>query len=315
MSMLTRTTALLVAATALPLGAVELETRVVDGLDRGYASYSSSQLEASHVVEKQTTQTFRDIAALEPSLRRDALRELLGSEMDDDESPEQGAFYNEAELRAPLRALVEDPKVGRAAIHLLALIGDRSDLEFVLAHAPKIIPEDDEAYEYWENRWAYSVATALVNPTSEAAWAFLEGCASGDYGDMWVDAGAIKALLLSDRAKATSILARVATRNEDRRSWIESTIASGKPPPPAALADASLEASAAALAPALDVGRPQQIGAPRFNRGGDKALVDMGFTNGSDYLVYTATYHRDTDGLWHLRGVRETLQALMAEDE
>src|SRR5688572_299106 len=38
----------------------------------GYAGYSSSQLETEFVLQRETSQTFAEIAALEPALRADA---------------------------------------------------------------------------------------------------------------------------------------------------------------------------------------------------------------------------------------------------
>ena len=43
---------------------------------------------------------------------------------------------------------------------------------------------------------------------------------------------------------------------------------------------------------------------------GDKALIDLVFLTSEDRLIYTATFHK-IDGLWRLRGVRETLQQFM----
>lgn len=277
----------------------------------GYAGYSSSQLEGEYVLRKEATQDFADIAASDPSLRAEALRELLASDREDDLPYEQDLFFNEAELRAPLRTLVADERVGRAAIQLLADVAVREDLEYVLAHAPKIVDEDGEGYAFGDNRWAYAVATSLVNPTSDAAWAFLEACASGEYFDRWVDAGAIKTLALSDPKRATAALARAATHNVDRRQWIETLIAGKNAASPAALSEANLTTAADALAPALGVGRYTGAGEPTFNRAGDKARISMSFRNERDLLVYTAIYHRAGDGRWHLRGVRETMQALL----
>jgi hypothetical protein len=61
---------------------------------------------------------------------------------------------------------------------------------------------------------------------------------------------------------------------------------------------------------ALDIGEWEGNKAPRLNETGDKALVDLTFQSGQDYLVHTATFQR-VDGVWVLRGVHETLQAFL----
>jgi hypothetical protein len=41
------------------------------------------------------------------------------------------------------------------------------------------------------------------------------------------------------------------------------------------------------------------------------ALINCEFIAGSDLLVHTATF-QNMNGIWKLRGVRETMQALLA---
>ena len=77
---------------------------------------------------------------------------------------------------------------------------------------------------------------------------------------------------------------------------------------PPALTGTDLAAVAKQAAQALRLGTWIENRAPRFNESGDKALVDLTFQSGVDYLVYTATFHR-VEGTWTLRGVHETLQA------
>jgi hypothetical protein len=279
----------------------------------GYAGYADSELKSQYVLAKEASQSFAEIAALERPMRADALRELLAA--DDSEGASTEVFVHEDALRSSLRTLVTDPKVGRVAIRLLSDIGVRSDMEFILHNHPTVISEEDEGYDYIENRWAYSVATALISPDSEAAWEFLESCASGDFDDGWVDAGAIHALSLTGGDRAASVLARVAKRNVARRDWIERLLGDLASHSPPSLANPSIEDAVQALGSALKVGRFQGASDPTLNRGQDKARVDLTYRSGRDLLVYTATYHREGDGLWHLRGVGETMQALMASDD
>ena len=65
------------------------------------------------------------------------------------------------------------------------------------------------------------------------------------------------------------------------------------------------------IAKVIGIGRWAGNRSPRFNKSGDKALIDFEYDAGADWLVYTATFHK-TDGLWRLRGVRETLQKFAA---
>jgi hypothetical protein len=72
--------------------------------------------------------------------------------------------------------------------------------------------------------------------------------------------------------------------------------------------NADLKALAEYVAKLLTIGTWKGNGSQRFNRAGDKALIDFTFQTAEDHLVYTATFHR-IDGLWTLRGANETFQA------
>lgn len=50
---------------------------------------------------------------------------------------------------------------------------------------------------------------------------------------------------------------------------------------------------------------------PYFNKNKDKALIDCEYILARDRINYTATFHKIA-GVWQLRGVRETWQALMS---
>jgi hypothetical protein len=78
---------------------------------------------------------------------------------------------------------------------------------------------------------------------------------------------------------------------------------------PAELADSDLEALAKRVAQVLKIGTWNGNRPPRFNESGDKALIDFLFHTGMDSLRYTATFHR-IDGVWVLRGTRETYQTI-----
>jgi hypothetical protein len=77
-------------------------------------------------------------------------------------------------------------------------------------------------------------------------------------------------------------------------------------PPP--LRDQDLEELGHRVAQALGSATWTGNGTPKYSKSGDKALIFLNFDAGSDDYVYTATFQR-VDGIWILRGVRETSQA------
>ena len=161
----------------------------------------------------------------------------------------------------------------------------------------------------FENRWAYYVACSLVDPQSDDDWTFLRQAAINDFEDRWVDAGAIQALKLIASPRSRQILEEAQKVNAHRADLIARAIAyiDSNPAP---LADRDLEQLAKRVAQAVLIGKWEGNKPPRFNQAGDKALVDISFRQPSDAYTYTATFHR-VDGIWKLRGVRETLQAFV----
>jgi hypothetical protein len=213
-------------------------------------------------------------------------------------------FFHEKQLRPALRALVEDSKVGRGVIGLLAFIGQPEDLRLVVEHAPK------PKRKLFEDRWAYGAVTALLEPATEQEWFFLEKCAAGQYDDLWVDAGAIQTLKLIASPKSSATLQKVIKKNPDRSRSIQAALDYIESNPHA-LADKDLAEAGKKVAKAIRIGDWQENKKPRFNKSGDKALIDCEFIAGRDLLIHTATFHK-VDGVWKLRGVRETMQALLA---
>lgn len=137
-------------------------------------------------------------------------------------------------------------------------------------------------------------------------------CALNDFDDGWVDAGAIKTLMLIGTPRSVEILKEIQEKNEFRRddaAHALKQIESG--PPPLPLASTDLVEAARKTAQAIRIGNWEGNEEPRFNERGDKALIDCEFIAGRDRLIHTATFHKMGDR-WMLRGVRETLQALMA---
>lgn len=226
------------------------------------------------------------------------LRELLAGDARGLDDP---VFLHEKQLRSALRALAREPEVTLRARWLLALIGEPEDIRYIL----RLPPPPPEPFA--PDRWRYGVAAAMVQPEDDEEWAFLQRCAWGQFFDGWVDWGAIVSLKLNGSARSREILVAARGTNSRRANTLERALAyiDTNPPP---LADADLETLARRVAEALAIGTWEGNGMPRLNREGDKALVTLKFQAGSDYLEYTATFHR-AESVWRLKGIRETLQA------
>ena len=245
------------------------------------------------------------IAKLPFASLNEQIRSLLAGEMD---SPKTSLadliFAHDAELQSPLRRTVDDPYVGRQAAEMLAYIGNPDDVRLILGD--KMIPQANPAV----NRWANCVASALLAPTTEREWSFLKTCAMDDFGDHWVDTAGIRTLRLIASPRSLQMLKDVRDINTNRTKEIDSAIAYINSHP-APLSDRNLVTAATRAAQGLDSGSWLGNEKPRYNLKGDKALVDLNFiANGSRYVVYTATFHKDAD-TWKLRGIRETKTALL----
>ncbi len=274
----------------------------------GYSGYTTTGLQPEFVLEREFGPAdVRRIATLQGQAQIDQLRELLAGDFEDSGPGLDGlVFVQEHKFRAGLRALAGDPKVGAAAGQLLAFIGVPDDVRLFLDHAP---PPKKEAFE---NRWAYGIACALLEPATEKEWTFLRSCAINDYDDLWVDAGAIRTLQLIASPRSKQVLEEVARKNQDRADSIKAAIKyieSG----PAPLSDEDIVIAGRKLAQAIKIGNWKGNQPPQYNEQNDKALVACEFIAGRDLLVHTATFHK-VDGKWRLRGVRETMQALLARD-
>lgn len=237
------------------------------------------------------------IAQLGGDRKLEGLREILATSYSRDLA--DPVFHYEGRLRPGLRILASDANVAERARELLAMIGVSEDLHLILGPPPKEDPDT-------KGRWRYLVVTALVRPDSEDEWSFLSDSACGAFDDRWVDAGAIQTLKLTASPRSEMVLEEARRKNRARRRLVEDALnyIHAKPAP---LEDANLSALAERAAKAVGVGGWQGNGAPRFNEGGDKALVDFIFDDGQDRLTYTATFHR-VEGTWIFRGARETLQ-------
>jgi hypothetical protein len=290
--------------TAVPKG----EDIWVEVSKAGFSGYSTTGLREEFVLEREFgAADVPRIANLGGQAQINELRELLGGDFENSGSGlNELVFTQEHKFRPGLRALVGDLKVGTAAGQLLAFIGVPDDVRLFLEHAPP------PKRELFEDRWAYGVVCALLEPTTKREWTFLLKCAMNDYDDSWVDAGAISTLKLIASPKSKQVLKEAGRTNKDRAASIEAAIKyieSG----PAPLSDEDIVAAGRKVAQGIKIGRWQGNKPPQYNEKKDKALVACEFIAGRDLLVHTATFHK-VDGKWRLRGVRETMQALLARE-
>ena len=241
------------------------------------------------------------IASLRGAPQAQALESLLAFPSSNFDQM-RSVFYHEAGLRPSLLALLSDPTVGDLARNLVALIGTQEDLQKMVGLGPT-------GKRAFENRWAYYVACSLVEPQSDEEWTFLRQAAINEYEDPWVDAGAIQTLKLIASRRSRQILEEAQKANSFRASLIARALAYVDSNP-APLLDRDLEQLAKRVAQAVIIGKWEGNKPPHFNIAGDKALVDISFRASEDAYIYTATFHR-VEGVWKLRGVRETLQAFL----
>src|SRR5204863_7799723 len=116
----------------------------------------------------------------------------------------------------------------------------------------------------FEDRWAYSVVCAVLEPATEKEWTFLRNCAMNDYDDLWVDAGAIRTLKLIASPKSKQVLKEVGEKNKDRADSVEAAIKYIESAP-APLLDEDVVAAAKKVAQAIKIGKWQGNKPPQFN--------------------------------------------------
>jgi len=155
-----------------------------------------------------------------------------------------------------------------------------------------------------ENRWAYCVVC------SDAEWSFLKKCAINGYDDWSVDASAINTLRLIASPRSLQVLKEVEKLNPGRKETILEAVKyiESAPPP---LSSTNVIEAGNKVAQAIKFGTWNTNREPRFNDEDDMALIDSEFSEDRDRYTYTATFQK-VAGVWKLRGVRETMQALMA---
>jgi hypothetical protein len=267
----------------------------------GYGTSLYDELSPVYVLRRKVrADSVHRIAQLDGPELETALREMLTSEV---EGPFQElAFYYEDRLRPTLRALAQEPDAAVEARSLLAFIGVPEDLRLIaqLGTLKGLNP----AFAY---RWLYGVVCSLLEPASEEEWDLLRGSALNEYKDFAVNRGAIQTLRLIASLRSREILGQVKDPPYSANSVAKAIEYIQSNPPP--LTNQNLEELASRVARSLNVETWSGNGEPRYNRAGDKALVNFNFDAGSDIYIYTSVFQR-IDGVWFLRGVRETLQGL-----
>jgi hypothetical protein len=245
------------------------------------------------------------ILKLPVDAQRRELRELLAGEMDPTGPPLNELIFAQGNAaRSGLRWLLDDPQVGPQAGELLAFIGYPEDVRLLVQYAPE--PNGEPAV----NRWTYAVASALLAPSSEREWSFLKRCAADNYGDHWIDTGAIRTLKLIASPRSLQILEDVRKLNPHRTNEVDQAISyiNSQPGP---LTGKDANSAAEKLAQALGAGTWMGNEQPRYDDQRDAALVDCNFLlGGTQFLVFTATLHEE-GAVWRVGGVRQTRQKLL----
>jgi hypothetical protein len=245
------------------------------------------------------------VAELQGKAQQKALRLLLTHPPSNDWSTlYDSVFYYEVHLRASLRTLIQDPRVGTEAVEILTRIGEPEDLRFIIQHPPP------SKHQLVSNRWAYGVACSLLDATTEEEWSFLRNSALGKYDYAWVNTGAIQTLALISSPRSQDLLEEAQRQNQPSARSVARALEYVRSAP-APLTASSPEELMARVVQTIKIGSWRGDGRLRYNEAGDKALVDVDFYSGQDVLIYTATLYR-IQGSWRLRGVREIAQYLMS---
>ncbi len=206
-------------------------------------------------------------------------------------------FYSQEQLRGSLRRLVSDRKAGTEAAYYLCLIADHNDLRAIIRRPPRARTLTDF--------WAYQVASSVMEAGEEEEWNFLWDCLMGKK-DPWASSGAIQTLKLIGSPRSLAMLEQAHEANLRWGGEVDRAIAFAKIERPP-FHGSSLGEVAGRVAHLVGAENGEM---PRYDAGGDKALVDVRLTAGRDLLIYTASFSR-VDGEWYLRGFREVMQGYL----
>lgn len=277
----------------------------------GFAGYTDTQFKPEYVLLRQVqSKDLQRVVSLKGESQRVALRDVILGERNDERIAKEldDLLLNKtSQIHDALLSLATDEHAKQQASEFIAVLALPEDMAHILPTPPTPV-----ASEAFDNRWIYSMVTGLIEPTTDSEWELLKRAASGDYDDLWVDAGAIQSLRLNASARSRSILQEIAVKNPDRKKMVDRAIvyidAGAKP-----IADADLIQAGKKAAQSIGFSGWQSNDAPRYSENHEVALIDARFIIGRDLLVYTATLHH-VGNEWRLRAIRETMQALLAMD-
>jgi hypothetical protein len=236
------------------------------------------------------------IAKLDDKARLPELRELLAGSLRDGDL-ETEIFVWERAFRTTLRELAGDPHLGVGVLCLLASIGEPADLAWVVPRLPHANKDD-----VLQDRWACEVVGGLLEPTTDAEWAFLKRCASGEFEFEAARPDAITILRLIASAKSRVILEGLHVDDDDYESMISQAIDYIKTNP-APFVDRELVRLGRRLASELKCGKWQGNTEPLYNEQRDKARIGLSFAEGIEAIKFTAVFHKVGEA-WKLRGFR-----------
>jgi hypothetical protein len=236
------------------------------------------------------------VAKLDTKSRLSELREILAGSLQDADV-ESEIFVRDRAFRATLRELADDPHMGLDVLCLLASIGVPEDLAWVVPRLPS--PKKDET---WENRWACVIVGGLLDPTTDAEWAFLKRCATGEFEYEAVQGEAITILRLIASPRSREVLEALHVDDDDVTATIAQAIEHIKTNPPP-FADRNVDKLRRRLAAELRCGKWRGNSEPLFNKERDKARIGLSFAAGTESISFTAVFHKVGE-VWKLRGFR-----------
>ena len=223
------------------------------------------------------------------------LREILAGSLQDADV-ESEIFVRDRAFRTPCENWLTTPIWGWARVPV-GLDRCTEDLAWVVPRLPS--PKKDRT---WENRWACEVVGGLLDPTTDAEWAFLKRCAIGEFEYEAVQGSAITILRLIASPKSREILEALHVEDDDAIDMIAQALEHIKSNPPP-FADRNLDKLGRRLAGELKCGKWQGNSEPLLSERRDKARIGLSFAAGIERIDFTAVFHKVGE-VWKLRGFR-----------
>lgn len=279
----------------LPTG----ETEDIALFKSGYKNYTTSGLRPKYTLKPRfREEQLHEALALPHEEKKTQLRSMLAGEwgLSAATGLAGAVFAFEKPLRQALVDLLADPLVGQEAAELLIYIGESEIIEMILSNSFSWGRVDEDS------SLAPLVASALVNPSSPTAWAFLERCVSSS-NPASVRA-AFQTLRLNATKKSLAILMSAKPKSEYGREKLRSVIEYVSEHQVPALDDPDLEHAARKVGLASGLGDLEGVQVVRMNQDSDKALVYLSLLpNEHDLVIYAGTFHKMQD-VWVLAGLQ-----------